>query len=257
MKTVILCGGLGTRLAEETEVRPKPMVTIGGKPILWHIMEIYSRHGHKDFVLALGYMGDVIKSYFLNYHALSMDFTVNLADGKVNFDNQQIKRDWLVKLVETGKATQTGGRLLRLRDSLAGEDTFMLTYGDGVSNVNINDLLKFHKSHGKVATVTTVRPTARFGGLEIDAGKVTQFKEKHQSGSGWINGGFFVFDKRIFEYLEDDTTVLETAPMENLVKGGQLMAYQHEKFWQCMDTIRERNFLEDLWATGDAPWTQN
>lgn len=253
MKTVILCGGLGTRLSEETHLKPKPMVEIGGRPMLWHIMKIYELHGFNDFVLALGYKGEIIKDYFMQYHARMSDFTVHLKSGNIYFTNPTAE-DWHVRLIDTGANTLTGGRLLRLRSQLENEGTFMLTYGDGVSNVDVEALLKFHRSHGKLATVTSVRPPARFGGMRIEEGKVTDFKEKPQAGEGWINGGFFVFETGIFNYLENDTTILEQTPLENLSKNGQLMAYEHPGYWQCMDTVRDRDALQDLWKSGDAPW---
>jgi glucose-1-phosphate cytidylyltransferase len=255
MKTVILCGGLGTRLSEETQLRPKPMVEIGGRPMLWHIMKIYELHGFNDFVLALGYKGEIIKDYFLQYHARMSDFKVNLKSGNIDFTNATAE-DWDISLVDTGANTLTGGRLLRLRPLLENKGTFMLTYGDGVSNVDIKELLKFHKSHGKLATVTSVRPPARFGGMHLEDGKVIDFKEKPQSGEGWINGGFFVFEPGIFNYLENDDTILEQTPLENLSKNGQLMAYEHPGYWQCMDTIRDRDALQELWKNGDAPWSK-
>ena len=255
MKTVILCGGLGTRLSEETQMKPKPMVEIGGMPIVTHIMKMYEQHAINDFTLALGYKGEVIKDYFLNYHARQSDLTINLKNGHVDYSNPT-SENWNVSLLDTGSKTMTGGRLLRLKTHLQDDGTFMLTYGDGVSNVNLNDLLKFHRSHGKLATVTAVRPSARFGGMHIGDGKVLSFKEKPQSGEGWINGGFFVFEPGIFDYLTDDTTVLEQLPLENLVRDEQLMAYEHSGYWQCMDTIRDRDSLQELWESGDAPWTQ-
>jgi glucose-1-phosphate cytidylyltransferase len=254
MKTVILCGGLGTRLSEETVLRPKPMVHVGSRPILWHIMNIYGAQGFKEFVLALGYKSEMIKEYFLNYSALNSDFTVDLATGKVMQENRLCRRDWKVRLVDTGEGTLTGGRVKRLEKLLRPEGTFMLTYGDGVSNVNIQKLLEFHRSHGKLVTVTAVRPNARFGGMQFDGDRVSHFKEKPQSGEGWINGGFFVIEPAFFDYLENDQTVLETSPMERLVADGELMAYRHDGFWQCMDTIRDRQLLEDLWSKGQAPW---
>lgn len=256
MKTVILCGGLGTRLSEETQVRPKPMVEIGDRPMLWHIMKLYERHGYKDFVLALGYKGDVIKDYFLNYHARQSDLTVHLINGRVDYSNPAAE-DWLVSLVDTGAGTMTGGRLLRLKRHLQSDGTFMLTYGDGVSDVDIPALLAFHRSHGRLATVTAVRPSARFGGMHIGDGKVIDFKEKPQSGEGWINGGFFVFEPGVFDYLLDDATVLEQSPVENLVSDGQLMAYEHSGYWQCMDTVRDRDALQTLWNSGRAPWLEH
>jgi len=256
MKTVILCGGLGTRLSEETQVKPKPMVEIGGRPILWHIMKIYESYGFNDFTLALGYKGETIKDYFLNYHALLSDLTVHLKTGQVDFSNPTAE-DWRVSLIDTGADTMTGGRLLRLQDHLRPHGTFMLTYGDGVSDVNLTELLAFHRAHGKHATVTAVRPSARFGGMDIDDGKVLCFKEKPQSGEGWINGGFFVFEPDVLDYLADDGTVLEQSPLEKLVQAGQLMAYEHSGYWQCMDTIRDRDALQSLWSTGKAPWVKD
>lgn len=253
MKVVILCGGLGTRLSEETQLRPKPMVEIGGRPILWHIMKIYARHGLRDFVLALGYKGEVIKDYFLNYHARMSDFTVHLGSGAVDFRNPNAE-DWNVTLMDTGAATLTGGRLARLRPLLESGGTFMLSYGDGVADVDIAALLAFHRAHGRIATVTAVRPPARFGGMSIDAGRVAEFKEKPQAGEGWINGGFFVLEPGIFRYLDGDATVLEESPLENLSRAGELMAFEHRGYWQCMDTVRDRNTLESLWNTNQAPW---
>lgn len=253
MKTVILCGGFGTRLSEETEVKPKPMVEIGGKPILWHIMKIYIRYGFKDFVLALGYKSEVVKSYFVNYHLMTSDITVNVMNGKVGLSNHSAE-DFTVAMVETGKKSMTGGRLNRLEKMLRPEGTFMLTYGDGVGDMNIAELLKFHKSHNKLATVTAVRPSARFGRMIFDGDLVTDFKEKPQTEEGWINGGFFIFEPGVFDYLQDDMTILEADPLENLARDGQLMAYKHYGFWQCMDTIRDKNALEEMWNSGTADW---
>lgn len=255
MKTVIFCGGMGTRLAEETQLRPKPMVEIGGRPILWHIMKMYDGHGFTDFTLALGYKGDVIKDYFLSYQARQSDLTVHLKSGEVDYGNSTAE-DWRVSLIDTGDNTMTGGRLLRLRRHLRSGGTFMLTYGDGVSDVDITALLAFHRAHGKLATVTAVRPSARFGGMQIGEGQVLDFKEKPQSGEGWINGGFFVFEPAIFDYLKDDATVLEQSPLETLVSDGQLMAYEHSGYWQCMDTIRDRDALQALWGSGCPPWLE-
>lgn len=251
MKTVILAGGLGSRLSEETVVKPKPMVEIGGKPILWHIMNIYGSHSFKEFIVALGYKGELVKEYFLNYANLQSDLTISLASGDVSA-TRNCYRDWLVHLIDTGAESMTGGRLHRLENHV-GSETFMLTYGDGVSNINIGKLVEFHKSHGKLATVTAVRPTARFGGMRFEGARVIDFKEKPQAGEGWINGGFFVFEPRVFDYLHGDDTVLEADPLENLAKDGQLMAFHHEGFWQCMDTIRDRSLLEELWAD-NPPW---
>ena len=252
MKTVILCGGLGTRLSEETSLRPKPMVEIGAKPILWHIMNIYGAHGFNEFVLALGHKGEVIKDFFLNYYNLQSDLTISLKTGGVDA-SKKCYRDWVVQLIDTGMKTMTGGRLHRLVDRL-NKETFMLTYGDGVSNVNIKNLIEFHRSHGRTATVTAVRPSARFGGMKFDGDRVTEFTEKPQTGEGWINGGFFVFEPKVFDYLHGDETVLEGEPLENLAKDGELMAYKHDGFWQCMDTMRDKNFLDTAWEGGDAPW---
>jgi len=255
MKTVILCGGLGTRLSEETVLKPKPMVAIGPRPILFHIMNSYAHFGHKDFVLALGYKAESIKEYFLNYRMLDSDFKIDLKTGKTNFHTPS-QIDWEVDLVDTGLNTMTGGRLLRLKSYL--KSTFMLTYGDGLSDININKLLDFHKSHGKIATVTAVRPSARFGGLKIDGSKkVEHFIEKPQTGEGWINGGFFVFEPEIFKYLKDDQTVLERSPLEGLSRDGELMAYEHSGFWQCMDTIRDKQLLEEHWNSKNPPWPSN
>lgn len=253
MKVVILCGGLGTRLAEETSIKPKPMVEIGGRPILWHIMKIYEKHNFNDFVLALGYKGEYIKDYFLNYHSRQSDLYIDLRSGNVNFSNPN-SEEWSVALINTGEKTLTGGRLLRLQNYLKDENTFMLTYGDGVSNIDITELLKFHKSHGKIATISAVKPSARFGGLKIDEGKVTNFKEKPQSGEGYINGGFFIFNKEIFNFIKDDNEMLEHDPLEKLVELNELMAYQHEGYWQCMDTIRDKESLQSLWDTDNAYW---
>jgi glucose-1-phosphate cytidylyltransferase len=253
VKTVILCGGLGTRLSEETTIKPKPMVEIGGRPILWHIMKIYERHGFNDFMLALGYKGEMVKDYFLNYHARMSDLNVHLMSGRIDYSNPTAE-DWRVSLIDTGAATMTGGRLLRLKNQLQSGGTFMLTYGDGVSDVDIGRLLEFHRSHGRLATVTAVRPPVRFGELGITDSRVTEFQEKPQAGEGWINGGFFVFEPRIFDFILDDSTLLEREPLERLARDGELMAYRHSDFWQCMDTVRDRQALEELWARGDAPW---
>jgi glucose-1-phosphate cytidylyltransferase len=253
VKVVILAGGLGSRLSEETVVKPKPMVEIGGSPILWHIMKTYSAHGFSDFTVALGYKGHVIKDYFLNYLPMKSDLSVNLSTGKVEHRNTH-NENWTVDLVDTGSDTLTGGRIHRLESLLRPKGTFMVTYGDGVANVNISELLKFHKRHGKIATVTAVRPPARFGAISIENGKVLDFKEKPQIGEGWINGGFFVFEPQFFDYLSGDSTILERAPLENLTRDGQLMAFQHEGFWHPMDTVRDRDYLNGIWQNKDAPW---
>lgn len=253
MKVVILAGGLGTRLSEETVVKPKPMVEIGGMPILWHIMKIYSHYGYNEFLPALGYKGYVIKDFFLNYFSRSRDLSLNLESGEVTYRCAG-SENWKVHLNDTGHDTLTGGRLLRLKPLLMDQQTFMLTYGDGVSDVNIDELIKFHKAHGKIATVTAVRPPARFGALEIKEGQVIDFHEKPQVGEGWINGGFFIFNREIFDYLENDQTVLEQTPLEKLAKDNQLMAYQHPGFWHCMDTVRDKDVLEKMWSEGKARW---
>jgi len=254
MKTVILAGGLGTRLSEETVLKPKPMVEVGGMPILWHIMKIYAAYGYNDFAVALGYKGDVIKEFFMNYKLHKSDMVVNLRSGKLDYQND-LSEDWTVGLHNTGDASLTGGRLLRLKKLFNPGDTFMLTYGDGVANVDINKLVEFHKSHGKIATLTAVRPPARFGSIIMDSnGVIEEFKEKPQIGEGWINGGFFVFNYEVFSYLENDETILEREPLENLCKDGQLVAYQHDDFWQCMDTIRDRDYLNNIWQEAKAPW---
>lgn len=252
MKVAILAGGYGTRLAEETEIRPKPMVEIGGKPILWHIMMHYAHYGFKDFVIALGYKGEAIKKYMVDYCSLNSDLTVDLKSGKIQAE-QGDKPDWMVKLVDTGTNTQTGGRIKRLAKHL-GNETFMLTWGDGVSDVNLNDLLAFHRSHGKLATMTAVRPPARYGHLSIENSRITEFTEKPQTGEGWINGAFFVLEPGVFDYIDGDDTGWEKEPLERLARDGQLMAYQHTSFWQCMDTLREKYILEKLWQSGKAPW---
>jgi glucose-1-phosphate cytidylyltransferase len=251
MRVVILCGGLGTRLSEETQLKPKPIVEIGGMPILWHIMKIYEHFGFKDFSLALGYKGEIIKDFFLNYKPRNSDLQLNLQTGKIEFLSKS-GEDWNISMIDTGQNTLTGGRLLRLKDSI--KSTFMLTYGDGVSDVDISELLKFHKSHNKIATVTAVRPTARFGGMSIENEIVKNFQEKPRAGEGWINGGYFVFEPEVFNYLSDDQTILERDPLENLSKDGELMAFQHEGFWQCMDTIREKHILEEICASNKIPW---
>jgi glucose-1-phosphate cytidylyltransferase len=252
MKVAILAGGLGSRLAEETEVKPKPMVEIGGRPILWHIMMHYSYYGLRDFVVALGYKGEVIKKYMLDYSSLNRDLTVDMRTGKVAMTGGRTY-DWRVNLVDTGTDTQTGGRIKRLAPKI-GNETFMLTWGDGVSNVDFDELLAFHRAHGKLATLTAVRPTARFGHLEIDGCRVVEFSEKPQTQEGWINGAFFVLEPEVFDYIDGDATHWEKEPLERLARDGQLMAYKHTLFWQCMDTLREKKYLESLWESGNAPW---
>jgi len=252
MKVVVLAGGFGTRLREETEVRPKPMVEIGGRPILWHIMKHYAHHGFREFVIALGYKGDVIKRYFIDYYSQQSNITVSLGSGKVEV-HDGVREDWTVHLVDTGVRTLTGGRVRRLSPWLNGAP-FMVTYGDGVSNVDLGSLLRFHESRGKLATVTAVRPPSRFGGIEFENDLVAKFTEKPQIGEGWINGGFMVCEPGVLDYLKDDETSLEQVALETLAAEGQLVAYRHEGFWQCMDVLRDVQLLENLWQNGDAPW---
>ncbi|HET6762139.1 MAG TPA: glucose-1-phosphate cytidylyltransferase [Longimicrobiaceae bacterium] len=252
MKTVILAGGLGSRLAEETTVRPKPMVEIGGWPILWHIMNIYAAHGHRDFLVACGYKGEVIKEWFVDYRMHSADMTVHLRDGRVEVLAERAP-DWAVTLVDTGLMTSTGGRIKRMAPWIGGE-TFLATYGDGVGDVDVARVVEFHRAHGRLATLTAVRPPARFGGLEFEGDQVTRFAEKPQIGEGWINGGFMVLEPQVLDYIDGDDTLFEGAPMERLAADGQLMAYRHDGFWQPMDTLREKHLLEQLWSSGAAPW---
>lgn len=252
MKVAILAGGLGTRLSEETTLKPKPMVEIGGKPILWHIMNIYASYGFKEFVIALGYKGEVIKDYFLNYHYRARSLTVYLKDGSVTI-HEGDHEDWTVHLLDTGIDTNTGGRVKQVAEFI-GNETFMLTYGDGVCNINIPDLLNFHKRQNRLATMTAVRPPARFGQMVIENHLVSQFKEKPQIGEGWINGGFFVLQPGVTQYILDLHTAWEFESLEKIAADGQLAAYQHEDFWQCMDTLRDVHNLERLWQEGIAPW---
>jgi len=252
MKVVILAGGLGTRFAEETEVKPKPMVEIGGWPILWHIMKHYAHYGFKEFFIALGYKGEVIKRYFLDYYTLNGSITINLASGEVQSQERECE-DWLVHLMDTGLNTLTGGRVKRLEPWLR-DGTFMVTYGDGVSNLDLNQLLRFHHSHGRLATVTAVRPPARFGGLIFDGDLVVEFTEKPQTGEGWINGGFLVLEPGVFDYLEGDDSSLEADALERLAADGQLAAYRQDGFWQCMDHLRDVRLLQNLWQSGNPPW---
>ncbi len=252
MKTVILAGGMGTRLSEETITRPKPMVEIGEHPILWHLMNFYAAQGMREFVLALGYKGDMIKEYFLNFYALNNSLTIDLKSGETKIHEGSVPK-WRVHLVDTGQHTMTGGRIRRAREWI-GNETFMATYGDGLSNVDVTGLLAFHRAHGGIATLTAVRPPSRFGGLRFEGDRVTEFLEKPQTGEGWINGGFFVFEAGVFDYLESDDTILERGPLEQLALDGQLHAYRHDGFFQPMDTLREKVILEDLWKSGSAPW---
>jgi glucose-1-phosphate cytidylyltransferase len=252
MKVAILAGGAGSRLAEETQVRPKALVEIGGRPILWHIMTHYAHHGLNEFVIALGYKGEMIKKYMVDYCSLNSNLTVNLQSGEVTV-HDGYKPNWIVELVDTGIPTMTGGRIKRLAPHL-GDGTFMLTWCDGLSDVDLNDLLAFHRSHGKLATLTAVRPPARYGHLVFDGARVSEFSEKPQIGEGWINGAFFVLEPGVFEYIDGDDTVWEREPLEGLARDGQLMAYRHASFWQCMDTLREKYILETLWQSGNPPW---
>ena len=252
MRVIILAGGFGTRLSEETSLSPKPMLEIGGKPMLWHIMSIYASHGFKDFLVACGYKGEVIKQYFHSFLVHNSDLFINLKNGSCNVANSAVP-DWQIGVVDTGLNTLTGGRLLRLKN-LIGDQTFMVTYGDGLADVDIKSLMAFHRGHGKLATITAVSPIARFGSLELNGDRVAQFAEKRQTGEGWINGGFFVFEPRVLDYVDDDQTSLEGKPLENLAAESQLMAYRHRGFWHPMDTMRDKQYLEALWASGNAPW---
>jgi glucose-1-phosphate cytidylyltransferase len=254
MKVAILAGGTGSRLSEETVVKPKPMVEIGGRPLLWHIMKYYAHWGHNDFTIALGYKGDYVKRYFVEYSELAGDVTVSLRDGVVTkHRNGAGLEDWKVRLCDTGLHSETGGRIKRLAPFL-NDGTFMLTWGDGVANVDLDRLLAFHRAHGRIATLTAVRPPARFGHLELDDDRISEFSEKPQTGEGWINGAFFVLEPEIFDYIEGDDTRFEREPLERLAADDQLMAYRHYDYWQCMDTLREKMLLEELWATSQAPW---
>jgi glucose-1-phosphate cytidylyltransferase len=253
MKVAVLAGGMGTRLAEETDQRPKPMVEIGGRPILWHIMKYYSSFGMNEFVIALGYKKETIIKYFVDLHYYNSDLTVRTGDGSVTAHARSNEPDWTVHLVDTGPRTDTGGRIKRLGPYIA-DTTFMLTWCDGVSDVDLARLLAFHRSHGKLATVTTVRAPARFGYVEIDGERVRRFLEKPEDGDGWINGAFFVLEPQVLEYIEGDDTSWERGPMMRLAADGQLAAYRHDSFWQCMDTLREKRLLEELWNEGRAPW---
>lgn len=251
MKVIILAGGLGTRLSEYTNIIPKPMVTIGGKPMLWHIMKTYAHFNHKDFYIALGYKAELIKDYFLNYRALNADFTVDLSSGDIT-SHQVESEDWRVTLVNTGEDSMTGGRVKRMQ-SYIGNEPFLLTYGDGVADIDLKELVAFHKNHGKMITVSAVRPSARFGELNLDGNKVSSFQEKPQLHKGWINGGYFVINPEFFDLIDGDSTMLEREPLEQATNAGELMAYRHDGFWHCMDTKRDHELLESLWEKG-APW---
>ena len=253
MKTVLLAGGLGTRLAEETATVPKPMVEIGGRPILWHLLNVYAAHGFREFLIALGYKGEVVKDYFRSFRERNADLTVDLSTGAVKA-HDAAHPDWTVHLVDTGAGTATGGRLKRLSSWLEGERTFMLTYGDGLADVDLKALVAYHRAHGKLATVTAVRPPARFGGLWLDGERVTSFTEKPSATEGWINGGFFVLEREVLDLIPGDDTPWEGLPVETLAERGELMAFRHAGFFQPMDTLREKRFLEELWSSGRAPW---
>jgi glucose-1-phosphate cytidylyltransferase len=252
MKTVILAGGLGSRLSEQTDIVPKPMVRIGNQPILWHIMRGYAACGFTEFIVTVGYKGDLIKNYFLDYFQLHNDFTVSTGDGRVDV-HDGVRDDWTVHVVDTGIETQTGGRIRRLEPWLR-DGRFMLTYGDGVADVDIREVLAFHQRHGRLATVTAVRPPARFGGLIFEGDVVTEFTEKPQIGEGWINGGFFVLEPGVLDYIDSDETIWEREPLERLASAGELVAYRHDGFWQPMDTLRDLRLLESLWQSGSVPW---
>lgn len=253
MKAVILAGGIGSRLSEETVLKPKPMVEIGNRPILWHIMQAYSTFGVDEFLVALGYKAEVIKQYFLNFYALNNDISIDLSSGETVIHNGSHSQ-WKVHLVDTGLHTQTGGRLKRLAKWLRSDQSFCFTYGDGVADIDIGRLLAFHESHGRIATVTVVRSPERFGRLALDGDQVTEFYEKPEYTEGWINGGYFVLRTAALDYIDGDETIWERAPIERLARDGQLMGFRHDGFWSCMDTLKEKNYLEDLWTKGDAPW---
>ena len=253
MKVGILAGGHGTRLAEETEIKPKPMVEIGGRPILWHIMMHYSCYGYNEFVIALGYKGEVIKRYMVDYCSLNSNLTINLKAGRVDLHDTDGIQDWTVELIDTGLHTMTGGRIKRLQPYM-GDKTFMLTWGDGVSTVDLARLLAFHRHHGRLITMTAVRPPARYGHMEFDGDRIREFTEKPQTAEGWINGAFFVVEPQVFDYIDGDDTQFEKGPLERLAADGELMAYKHDGFWQCMDTRRDKFVLEKMWDSGEAPW---
>lgn len=254
MKVVILAGGFGTRISEETHLRPKPLIEIGEKPILWHIMKHYSYFGFNDFIICLGYKGELIKEYFSHYFLMNSDVTFDLRKNGQMVVHKQAAEPWSVTLVDTGTESMTGGRVKRIQ-KYVGKNTFLLTYGDGISDINIQKLVEYHRKHGKLATVTAVQPTGRFGSLKLtEDNQVTGFREKLKGDGGWINGGFFVMEPKVFDYIDGDETILEREPLENLTNDNQLVAYKHEGFWHCMDTLRDKNNLENLWKTGNAPW---
>jgi len=253
MKAIILAGGFGTRLSEETISRPKPLVEIGGRPILWHIMNIYSAYGIHEFIIAVGYRGDLVKEYFINFKAINNDITIDLAKDETIVHNGKLP-PWKIHLVDTGLHTQTGGRLKRLQEWLGRDETFMFTYGDGVGDIDIHKLLEFHKCHGKLATVTTVRSPSRFGRIVFRDDQISEFYEKPETAAGWISGGFFVLSAKALDFIDGDGAVWEKAPVENLVSEGQMMGYRHYGFWSCMDTLKEKTYLEELWNSGKAPW---
>jgi glucose-1-phosphate cytidylyltransferase len=252
MKVIILAGGFGTRISEYTETIPKPMVPVGGKPILWHIIQRYASYGHKDFYIALGYKAEIIKEYFLKFSSINSDFSIDFSSGKMKIHNSN-ELDWKVTLVDTGQDSMTGGRVKRMQPFI-GNEPFMLTYGDGVADIDMNALVDFHQDHGKMVTVTAVHPVARFGELEMDGKNVKSFQEKPQVTRGWINGGFFICQPEFFSLINNDSTILEREPLENIANAGELMAYKHNGFWQCMDTKRDKDLLEDLWVKNKAPW---
>jgi len=254
MKAVILAGGLGSRLSEETSLRPKPMVEIGGRPILWHIMNLYAVQGVTEFIIALGYKGEIIKQYFLDFYAINSDISIDLSRGATTIHENGNQPKWKVHLIDTGLHYQTGGRLKRLQKWLANDETFMFTYGDGVADLDIGAQLKFHKAHGKLATVTIVRSPARFGRIAISGDRISEFYEKPEASEGWINGGYFILNRGAIDYIDGDETIWERDPIERLARDGELMGYRHYGFWSCMDTLKEKNMLEDLWASGKAPW---
>jgi len=253
MKAVLLAGGLGTRISEETHLRPKPMIEIGGRPLLWHIMKSYSSHGVSDFIVCCGYKGYLIKEYFSNYFLHMSDVTLDIANNSMTV-HQQKAEPWIVTLVDTGTSTMTGGRLKRVSSYLQGETSFCFTYGDGLSDVNISELISFHNSHGKLATITAVQPPGRYGALELSGNLVVDFTEKPAGDGGLINGGFFVLSPKVFDYIASDDTTWESSPLIQLAHNGELVAYEHRGFWQPMDTLREKILLEDLWGSGNAPW---